>query len=208
MVEIRPSKLSEGEILRILQEGGLGRASNGVTFDSSETTPRLMEPVPIHFDQLPRSRALKVNSVPTGRDYFRLADLLAFHDASFVENAYRVLLQRSPDAEGFKHYLGILREGASKVEVLGRLRYSPEGKLRGVHVQGLLVAMAKVMVYRIPVLGYAAEVIVSVLRLPTVVRNMRRFESFTVLSDESLRDDLNALAEVTSRNLNKINSRP
>ncbi|MCL1634638.1 methyltransferase domain-containing protein [Luteimonas sp. SX5] len=76
--------------------------------------------------------------LPEKREY-ALADLLAFSDADFVVTAYRVVLFRSPDEEGFRHFLSQLRLGnLSKVEVLGALRWSAEGRARGVHIDGLL----------------------------------------------------------------------
>lgn len=69
-----------------------------------------------------------------------LAELLAFSDREFVENAYRVVLRRAADHEGLSHYLGRLRAGSlSKVEVLGELRWSSEGVSRGIHINGLLL---------------------------------------------------------------------
>lgn len=73
------------------------------------------------------------------REYV-LSDLLRFSDEDFIDVAYRILLRRSPDREGADHYLSLLRSGAAtKVEILGILRWSPEGRMRDVHVDGLLV---------------------------------------------------------------------
>ena len=55
-------------------------------------------------------------------------DVLDLDDAEFVMAAYRVVLQRVPDPAGFQHFLDALRDGRTKVEVLLRLRYSPEGR--------------------------------------------------------------------------------
>ncbi|MGL6291569.1 MAG: methyltransferase domain-containing protein, partial [Silanimonas sp.] len=74
------------------------------------------------------------------RSEYRLEDLLVFADRDFVEQCYRVVLRRPPDPAGFTHYLDRLRRGElSKVEVIGEIRFSPEGRQRGVHVDGLLV---------------------------------------------------------------------
>lgn len=66
-----------------------------------------------------------------------LKDLLAYKDREFVVAAYRVTLGRSPDSTGLGFYLKLLRQGRSKVEILGRLAYSKEGKKHGVHIAGL-----------------------------------------------------------------------
>jgi SAM-dependent methyltransferase len=69
---------------------------------------------------------------------YDLQELLAFSDADFIDVAYRTLLRRPPDESGRQHYLQWLRSGASKVEIMADLRWSPEGRARDVHVDGLL----------------------------------------------------------------------
>ena len=70
---------------------------------------------------------------------YALHELLSFSDADFVENAYRAVLRRAPDAGGMTDYLSRLRNGQeSKVGILAALRWSPEGEQAGVHVDGLL----------------------------------------------------------------------
>lgn len=74
------------------------------------------------------------------RSEYRLDDLLVFSDRDFVEQCFRIVLRRQPDAGGLSHFLDRLRRGElSKVEVLGEIRFSPEGRQRGVHVDGLLL---------------------------------------------------------------------
>ncbi len=72
------------------------------------------------------------------REYV-LGELLAFDDEDFVTNAYLAVLRRPPDPAGFAAALHALREGKSKVVLLGALRWSPEGITRGVHIDGLLL---------------------------------------------------------------------
>lgn len=74
------------------------------------------------------------------RREFVLDEFLATSDRTFVEAVYRALLRRDPDPQGREHYLSGLRSGAlSKLDILGELRWSPEGLAHGVHVDGLLV---------------------------------------------------------------------
>lgn len=70
---------------------------------------------------------------------YELAELTAFDDEDFVFNAYMSVLRRPPDAEGFAAMVDAMRRGATKVEILGRLRWSEEGLARGVHIDGLLL---------------------------------------------------------------------
>ncbi|MBN8923492.1 MAG: methyltransferase domain-containing protein [Rhodanobacter sp.] len=71
---------------------------------------------------------------------YTLSDLLGYPDADFVQTAYKAVLRRPPDEAGATHYLYLLHSGlASKVEILGELRWSKEGMARGIHVDGLLL---------------------------------------------------------------------
>ena len=53
----------------------------------------------------------------------------------------------------FAHFVDELRSGISKVEILGRLRYSAEGRVRGVQVDGLRFRFALQRAYRLPLAG-------------------------------------------------------
>ena len=56
-----------------------------------------------------------------------LQELLKRNDRHFVTCAYRALLGREPDLEGFTYYIERLRAGFSKMEVIKQLRTSNEG---------------------------------------------------------------------------------
>lgn len=91
---------------------------------------------PVRFDEGGRraERSLEL------KESYVLAELLAFSDRTFVENAYLAILRRPADEHGLSTRLAQLRAGAiSKVGVLGDLRWSAEGRSHGVHVDGLLV---------------------------------------------------------------------
>jgi hypothetical protein len=65
--------------------------------------------------------------------------LTRYGDLEFVTKVYRGVLGREPDRMGLAHYLLELRSGLSdKIEILGDIRFSPEGKAKGVTVKGLL----------------------------------------------------------------------
>lgn len=54
--------------------------------------------------------------------------LLAPHDRQFIQTAYQAILGRAPDASGEAYYLSRLRAGRHKLEILGQLRNSAEGR--------------------------------------------------------------------------------
>ncbi len=78
-------------------------------------------------------------------------ELLKLNDGEFVRHAYHTVLGRTPDAHGFQHFLGELRGGASKVEVLWRLRYSSEGRRKRKRLDGLLLRYAGTRLRRLVV---------------------------------------------------------
>lgn len=74
------------------------------------------------------------------KSQYALHELLPIPDSEFVEAAYRVVLKRAADPEGFDYFLAQLRSGnMTKIEILGRLRWSAEGMARSVHIDGLLL---------------------------------------------------------------------
>ncbi|CBM10223.1 putative glycosyltransferase [Ralstonia solanacearum PSI07] len=82
-----------------------------------------------------------------------VGDLLSLDGGSFVRDAYLALLGREPDSEGRDYYLGRLRQGISKLEILAQLRFSAEGAARRLHVPGLDAAMRGLRWRRLPVVG-------------------------------------------------------
>ena len=82
-----------------------------------------------------------------------LEDLLSCHDERFIHNAYHVLLDRAPDPAGMRYYLGRIRIGISKVEILAQLLLSKEGKSRLVRIAGLNEAISRHQLLRTPLLG-------------------------------------------------------
>ena len=82
-----------------------------------------------------------------------LARLLAKHNGEFVLSAYRVILNRPPDPDGFSHYLARLHEGMAKIAILENISTSPEAKAKGIEVPGLARAIRLYRIARVPFLG-------------------------------------------------------
>lgn len=112
-----------------------------------------------------------------------VADFLALPLDVFLATAYRQLLGREPDAAGAAHYQRqMLRGRLTRIEVLGRLAFSPEARRRGQSVAGIAPAFALALAYRIPLLGPAAALLAEVLRLPAHWRDRARLEAASVAS--------------------------
>ncbi|HEX7046417.1 MAG TPA: methyltransferase domain-containing protein [Gammaproteobacteria bacterium] len=125
-----------------------------------------------------------------------LAEVLALQGVEFLREAYRTTLDRSPDSEGLEHYLEALRAGRlRKIEVLGRLRYSAEGRRKGAKLPGLRLRYLAALPLRIPFLGYLLKLVGGVALLPRTLRNIRVLESHVDAVSQGLRGDVRRLHE-------------
>lgn len=107
-----------------------------------------------------------------------VADLLPLPLDEFIREAYRHLLGREPDGSGLTHYQRCLLRGKlTRIEVLGRLALSPEGRRRATPLRGLLPAFALATGYRIPLAGPLAAFLSRALCLPAAWQDRRRIEA-------------------------------
>jgi 2-polyprenyl-3-methyl-5-hydroxy-6-metoxy-1,4-benzoquinol methylase len=135
---------------------------------------------------------------------YSVHDFSKYHDAEFIENAYRGILKRDPDPQGFDFYITKLRQGARKGEILGMMRYSKEGRQRKVAVRGLLPLFLAETSFGIPVLGYVLETAASIAMLPKRLRYIRQWESFTSTRFAQQSSATNVLSAVCERNASQI----
>ena len=135
---------------------------------------------------------------PNSDDHYHVRDLLKYHDREFVWNAYRALLKREPDTEGLSAFLEKLRSGRfNKIDVLARLRFSPEGRRNQVTIDGLRLPATIRRLYSVPVIGYVVELVVGVARLPSLIRSQRQIEAHLIAQQRLLADHFNqATAEL------------
>jgi len=112
------------------------------------------------------------------KEAFTLAELLEPSDEAFVDHAYRALLRREPDAAGKRHHLEQLRDGRStKIDALGQLRYSREGRQVGVTVRGLWWPFMLQTAYRLPVVGDVLALAMLILRPRSLISRLRWLEA-------------------------------
>jgi hypothetical protein len=115
-----------------------------------------------------------------------ITDLARHSGRAFVENAYRSILRRPADSPGFEHQMGVLGSGAGKIEIIGDMRYSAEGRRNGVRVPGLLPRYLFAKLGRVPVLGLLVQWLVALAALPHMLRYQRASEaSLAVRFDET-----------------------
>lgn len=108
---------------------------------------------------------------------YHVRDFLRYDGVEFVSNTYQALLRREVDNDGLSCYLTMLRDGASKVEVLGRIAGSSEAKQHSVRVRGLGLAYFLDTASRWPVIGRAVGIAVTIWNLPATERRVRRLSS-------------------------------
>ena len=109
---------------------------------------------------------------------YHVNDLLKYHDRTFIQNAYRAILKRGPDATGYRAFIENLRSARlNKVDILAGLRYSAEGRAKKTEIEGLRMPALIRKAYRVPVLGYLLNLAVALLRLPLTIRSEQQFEA-------------------------------
>lgn len=107
-----------------------------------------------------------------------LSDYLRFDDEDFVDVAYQKLLLRPADARGRQDYLDALRSGAtSKVEILGSIRFSEEGRRCAVHVDGLLLPYKLHRWRHRRFVGWFVGMGVAMVRLPRLAWRLQGMEA-------------------------------
>jgi len=135
------------------------------------------------------------------KDRYPVEEFLRYHDEQFVRNAYRGILRREPDGTGLASFLDPLRhDKISKIEVLGRIRYSPEGRTARTRIDGLATRFAARSARRIPVVGRVIGILQYIARLPELAESLDRFERAYFQRDPQTRRQLdanNALVEHT-----------
>ncbi len=125
------------------------------------------KPFPLHNELSPLPR----------KDSYHLRELLNYHGEQFIDNAYLSILQRKPDPQGRNSFLTRLQHGKlTKTDIIGRLRYSREGRIRKVPVKGLSIPFLLHLLYQVPVLGKISRIITAVLNLPVIIKNIQVLE--------------------------------
>ena len=158
------------------------RANRIVSVPQNETSP-IMQYGPLSAKDIleemqdralrePRQKpAEQAVGQPAATKQLNLPVLLAPNGRAFVEGAFSAILHRPPDAQALVHYGDQLASGAqSKIEILGQLRYSREGRKIGAKVPGLLRRYVVLHSYRLPRVGPLIGKLVRVLLWPLRLR--------------------------------------
>ncbi|HEX5887633.1 MAG TPA: methionine biosynthesis protein MetW, partial [Pyrinomonadaceae bacterium] len=153
----------------------------------------------------PPKLRLQPDFEPRSDHRYHLNDLLRFHDRVFVQAAYRAVLKRSPDETEALRDLKRLRSGyVNKVDLLADLRFSQEGRAKGVQVDGLLVPMLIRRLGQLPLIGYPIRLGIALLRLPNSIRDQREFGSYVLSQHEQIADFINVTADRLTQRIDTL----
>lgn len=143
--------------------------------------------------------------ISVGRPAYAIDEFTALDEEDFLQNAYRVLLGRNVDGAGRTHYLSALRDGRSTmIGVLGSLRWSAEGRARGVRVRRLLPAFVFDRLARLPVLGWFIAPLVQFATLSRTVRRLDRRQAATDRRHRELISAANATLVAVRKSLVRL----
>ncbi len=131
------------------------------------------------------------------KDYASLEDLLKDNGEDFITHAYSGILKRIPDEAGFNLYVSQLKANKlNKLQILGILRYSKEGREQGVKIKGLFLRYFVNVSYRIPLFGYMLRVTTAIVQLPKIVTNIEQSQVYTDQQFAQVSKGLSAKADV------------
>jgi hypothetical protein len=135
-----------------------------------------MEPI-----MLPSAPAINLNGPAIAAT---LDELLARDAQAFIHCAYQTLLGRDPDAEGFNYYLERLRTGIPKIQILGQLRRSEEGKAYAANLPRLDAAIRRYYWTQNAILGWLLRRFIRVEGNNATERKLRGLENQLLLLRE------------------------
>ncbi|MBD0325275.1 MAG: DUF4214 domain-containing protein, partial [Pyrinomonadaceae bacterium] len=208
-IESLMDKIREGARLSARPNGG--DETNASSATASSSGHRAANGNDDHFPALTRldavQLALQPGFEPHADDRYHANDLLQYHDRNFIQNAYRAILKRGPDATGYRSFIESLRNGRlNRLDVLARLRYSTEGRSKKVQINGLFLPAAVRQLYRLPLLGYVLRFGVALVRLPALVRHQQQFEAHLHAQQQLIVDHSNHLSNVLSQHQREVSS--
>lgn len=90
------------------------------------------------------------------KNKYHLSEFERYQDDELVINCYRAILKRDPDEQGLNHHLQSLRLGkVNKIQLIGGLRYSPEGQKHKVIISRLFLQyFLKKILFKLPFIRY------------------------------------------------------
>jgi SAM-dependent methyltransferase len=142
------------------------------------------------------------------RDRYALSELMSASDADFIHNAYRALLRRDADPEGYLHNHSLLASGrVSRIETLERFRRSAEAQKHRVRVDGLDRALLLARLSRWPVVGGLIAITREMRNLSITAARLEAQERRLLGVEQELGAAIDALAQASESFVNRLSDR-
>ena len=157
------------------------------------------QPAPVRIAQTQENGSpqikLQPDFQPRSDHRYHINDLLRYHDRAFVHAVYRAVLKRAPDETELTRELTRLRSGnVNKIDLLATVRFTPEGRAKGVQIEGLVVPALIRRLGEVPLLGYVVRLSIAFVRLPNLIRDQREFGSYVLSQHELMADFINQIS--------------
>jgi len=109
------------------------------------------------------------------KEPLHINDFLKFEGTEFIEFIYATILRRLPDLHGLRHKLHLLQTGKqTQLEILVRIRLSPEGRKNNVSIKGFSKAFLCALFFGIPGIGAILRYIKIAAQLPVIAYKVER----------------------------------
>lgn len=115
-------------------------------------------------------------------EHIDVSKILSAHDDAFIRKTYRAVLGREADSDGFHHYLSMIRQGINKWDIIGRLRFSREGRKFGAKIPGVHAKFIKQKIYGIPLIGRVLQIGAVLWQLPNLEKSLRALENYVYVN--------------------------
>lgn len=196
---IRNNRINKLELISLLLQSQEGKAHGIVLPDLDR--PYSGSPYSVNNSGFFPDLAIEIK-----KDY-DLFELIQFKDAEFLAAIYRIILNRDPDRSGVEYYLNSLQSGRlNRVEIIGRLRYSREGRKKQIRIRGLLFPFLSQRVRRVPFIGKFLSGFIGFLPLfniPSRIARLERHLEKSVIElgirDRSMEERMNLSTDRTLR---------
>lgn len=120
--------------------------------------------------------------------------LFSLNGEEFIKNAYRYILEREPDPEGFHYYLNKIQSGElSKTDVLIRLRFSKEGRSKKKKFKHLYLKAIYSALSHIKFISYPIRLVKNILLLPSIEKRINVYENLYIPSILKVNHELKEL---------------
>jgi hypothetical protein len=207
MIEARVSDLSTSQAARLLDHLKIS-STESVGGESPGLQTNNWRFVDLDLDQLTdvidRATAERFDLRPDKT--YKIESFCRFDGGPFIDAAYRGLLERTPDAAGREFFLQLLRAGTAKIDILGRVRCSAEGRHVGARVLGLIWRYRLIQLTRFTPFGRVLAFFLELISIRQHGARLRRleFRQWELASNQA--EKLSAFALTADRNFGRIDS--